>query len=192
MTKQILVLNGNPKRDSLCGELADSYRLAAEKHHSVRMLELSKMQFNPNLSFGYDQDQELESDLIHFQESVQWSDHLVVISPIWWGSLPGKTKGLFDRTFLPGFAFRYQKGQVIPDKLLKGKSCRLVFTMDTPPWYYRMVQGAPGLKMLDVCTLRFSGFKKTGVNMFGPVLNSKEQKRQRWFNVMEELGKEAV
>lgn len=192
MKKNILILNGNPKNDSLCGELSDTYRRFAEPHNSVRSLELSDMQFDPDLSFGYRENQELEPDLAYFQKSIQWLDHLVVVTPIWWGSLPAKTKGLFDRTFLPGFAFQYQKGKVIPEKLLKGKSCRLIFTMDTPPWYYRLAQGAPGIKTLDTCTLRFSGFKKAGVNLFGPVLHAKEKKRQQWIQVVGELGKKAA
>ena len=33
-------------------------------------------------------------------DSLTWAEHVVLILPMWWGGLPAKTKGLFDRTLL--------------------------------------------------------------------------------------------
>ncbi|MDN3719732.1 NAD(P)H-dependent oxidoreductase [Roseibium salinum] len=47
-----------------------------------------------------------------------WCEHFVVVHPLWWGGLPAKLKGVFDRILLPGMAFRYVSG-----KTPAGKSC---------------------------------------------------------------------
>ena len=44
------------------------------------------------------------------QEAIAQADHLVFSFPVWWGGLPAKMKGFFDRVFLPGFAYRWDEG----------------------------------------------------------------------------------
>lgn len=189
MTKRVLVVVGNPKSNSFCHHLADSYANAAKKHCEVRLVKLSEMEFNPDLVVGYDSEQSLEAPLLAFQQALAWSNHLVIITPIWWGALPAKLKGLFDRTFLPNFAFKYQTGKSIPKKLLHGKSARLILTMDTPPWYYWVVQGAPALKQLKITTLKFCGFTSVKSNMLGPIISSSEQDRAKWVSTITQLGR---
>lgn len=48
MTKKILVVSGHPKPDSLCEHLADTYAKAAGESHSVRLLKLCELEFEPN------------------------------------------------------------------------------------------------------------------------------------------------
>ena len=146
------------------------------------------MEFNPDLSGGYAEDHPFEDSLESFQASLEWCEHLVVFTPIWWGSLPAKLKGLIDRTFLPGFAFQYEKGNSIPKKLLQGKTARIVTTMDTPPWYYYLIQGAPAIKQLKVTTLKFVGFNSVKSKMIGPIMNSTKESRSKWVNDVSKLG----
>lgn len=188
MAKRILVLSGNPKENSYSNRLAEAYMAAAQRSHDVRIHRIADMDFDPDLDAGYGRDKSLEPDLAAFQESVRWADHMFITTPVWWGALPAKFKGVFDRTFLPGFAFKYQKGKLIPDKLLKGKTARIVMTMDTPPWYYKLFQGAPALKQLKVTTLEFCGFDRVRNNMLGPVISSNEQQRAQWLEMVARLG----
>jgi len=188
MTKRILVLSGSPKSSSFSEQLAESYATAASEHHEVRVLKISEMQFNPDLSAGYHQSQALEEDLIVFQTAIEWAEHLVITTPIWWGTLPAKFKGVFDRAFLPGFAFSYEKGKTIPKKLLKGKTARILMTMDTPTWYYRYVQGAPALKQLKITTLGFCGFKGIRSHMLGPMISANDSQKDQWIQMAHRLG----
>lgn len=188
MSKRILVLNGNPKPVSLCHDIAQAYAGAAQTAHEVRRVDLSALSFDSNLAVGYDAQQPLEPDLQAFQQSVTWAQHLVVVAPVWWGGLPAQFKGLFDRTFLPGFAFRYEKEQVWPSRLLKGRSATLLLTLDTPPWYFRWFQGAPAVRQLDTATLAFSGFAPVRHHLFGPVIKSDAAQRQRWLAKAAVLG----
>jgi putative NADPH-quinone reductase len=63
---------------------------------------------------------------------------LVWIHPVWWGGLPAITKGFIDRLFLPGMAYKYRDNSILWDKLLKGKTARIITTLDQPGWYYRL------------------------------------------------------
>ncbi len=191
MSKRVLVLAGNPKEKSFSNKLAEIYADAAKKSHEVRVLKLSDMDFNPDLFVGYDDKQDLEKSLEYFQTALAWSDHFVIIAPIWWGTVPAKLKGLIDRTFLPGFAFSYESGNSKPIQLLSGKTARIIMTMDTPPWYYRLVQGAPALKQLAISTLKFAGFISVKNTMLGPMISATEASKIKWASVIEKLGERA-
>lgn len=188
MSKRVLVLAANPKKDSFISSLAEAYANSAEKNHEVRLLKISDMEFNTDLSGGYEVESSMEDSLKSFQASLEWCEHLVILTPLWWGSLPAKLKGLIDRTFLPGFAFQYEKGKSIPKKLLKGKTARIVMTMDTPPWYYSIIQGAPAIKQLKVTTLEFVGFHSVKSKMIGPIISSTKESRTQWVNDVSKLG----
>ena len=187
MSKRVLVLAANPKGNSFISHLAEAYASAAEEKNEVQLLKISDMEFSLDLSSGYAEEHHMEDSLKSFQASLEWCEHLVVFTPIWWGSLPAKLKGLIDRTFLPGFAFQYQKGKLIPKKLLEGKTARIVMTMDTPPWYYFLIQGAPAVKQLKTTTLKFVGFNSVKSKMIGPVINSTKEARVKWVNDVSKL-----
>lgn len=192
MGKRILILNGNPKQQSLCAGLAAAYAAGASQAHEVRQLALGHLQFDTDLPAGYDRHQPLEPDLQTFQQHLTWAEHLVLVAPVWWGAIPARLKGLIDRTFLPGFAFRYEKGQTWPDQLLKGRTATLLITLDTPPWYFRLFQGAPAVRQLDTATLAFCGFKPVRHHLFGPVIHSDDARRQRWLDKAGALGARAA
>jgi len=191
MSKRILVLAANPKKDSFTNYLAETYAHSAEKENEVQLLNIADMEFNLDLSSGYTSEQSLEDSLKSFQASLEWCDHLVIFTPIWWGALPAKLKGLIDRTFLPGFAFQYKKGKSIPEKLLQGKTARIVMTMDTPPWYYLLIQVSPAFKQLKTTTLKFVGFNSVKRKMIGPIISSTQKSRSKWVDDVEKLGHSA-
>jgi NAD(P)H dehydrogenase (quinone) len=190
MSKKILVIQGNPVVGSYGEELAQSYVKGAEASGAeVRLLQLSALDFNPNLSGGYRDKLPLEPDLIQAQEWMKWAEHLVFIFPIWWGSLPALMKGFIDRVFMPGFAFKYHKGKPLPDKLLKGRTAHLITTMDGPHWYYRFVQGQPGHRMMKNSTLRLCGVKPVRSTIIDLMNKKTDQQRNDWLGKVEQLGR---
>lgn len=180
MAQRILILNGHPDHNRLCSALADRYEESARQHASVRRLNLAEMEFDANLQQGYARIQPLEPDLQAFQQALTECDHLVLIAPVWWGSIPARLKGLFDRTLLPGFAFRYEQGQSLPEQLLKGRSAHVMLTLDTPAWYFRWFQKAPAVHQLDNATLRFCGFRPVRTTLLGPVIKATEHRIEGW------------
>lgn len=186
--KRILMIFGSPKDNSLCNALGEAYAQGARSEgHVVRLLKLGEMAFDPVLHQGYDQSQALEPDLLEAQRQIHWAEHLVFVYPVWWGGVPALLKGFFDRVFLPGFAFRY-RGVRSWEKLLEGRTADLLVTLDTPPWYFRWIYGAPGHRQMTRTILGFCGIKTRRLAEFAPVRSSSEEQRQAWLRKAETMG----
>ena len=188
--KNILLILGHPRKQSLCGALADAYRAGAdEAGHTVESIHLGSLDFDPILRNGYDKPQALEPDLVNVQKQIARADHLVFVYPTWWGGLPALLKGFIDRVFLPGFAFKYRENSLRWDRLLIGKSAHLLVTMDSPPWYYRWVSRMPGHHQMKRTILGFSGINPVRISSFGPVKTSKKAQREKWLVAATQIGK---
>lgn len=177
---RILVIAAHPP-NSFGAALAQTYADAAlVRGAEVRLRPLHALRFDPILHDGYNQIQALEPDLQQAQADIAWASHLCLVYPIWWGSVPALLKGFLDRVLLPGFAFRYRPGANYPEALLKGRSAHLLVTMDTPPWYFRWIDGSPGLRQMQRTTLAFCGIRPTHTECMGPVRGASEPQRARW------------
>lgn len=104
------------------------------------VLALRDLRFDPILHLGYHGQQPLEPDLHEAQEAIAAARRPVVVTPIWWGSMPALLKGFFDRVLERGWAFRYLPNGM-PEGLLAGRSARVIMTTDSPGYYLRFVQG---------------------------------------------------
>ncbi|XDD54759.1 NAD(P)H-dependent oxidoreductase [Leptospira sp. WS4.C2] len=192
-TKQrnILVILGHPNPNSLCGHLAESYvNSAKESGHTVRFLKLSELKFDYNLYSGHKKDsiQTLEPALIQSQKLISEADHMVFVFPSWWASMPAVLKAWIDRVFLPGFSFKYRKNSPLPEKLLLGKTARILVTMDAPSWYYKWFNKSPGVQLLKFGTLEFCGVSPVKVSIFGQVRTRKQTDISKWTKFVESLA----
>jgi len=188
--KKILIINGHPDKKSLCFALAESYKKGADTNGTeCQLVHLIDLKFNPILTYGYRVVSELEPDLLKMQKDILEADHLVVVYPNWWGTYPALLKGFIDRVFLPKFAFKYLEKSPFPAKLLKGKTARIIVTMDTPKWYYRLINRSPGHNSMKKAILEFSGIKPVTISSFAIVKSSNDLKRKKWLDEAEELGK---
>ncbi|WP_239413553.1 NAD(P)H-dependent oxidoreductase [Aeromonas salmonicida] len=155
-------------------------RSAEEAGAEVTLLHVGELAFEPDLRHGYDLMPPLEPDLLALQQSLSAAHHLVIVSPLWWGNMPARLKGLLDRTLLSGFAFQYVKGKALPLRLLAGKTARLLLTMDSPVWYYRWWLGDPASRILDKQVLGLCGIRLTHRQYLGPMHTARDQDRARW------------
>ncbi|MBL7045012.1 MAG: NAD(P)H-dependent oxidoreductase, partial [Parcubacteria group bacterium] len=169
MKKKIYILLGHPDSETLSGYLADSYGKAArEGGHTVRRTNIGELKFDPILHYGYKKIQELEPDLKKVQTDIKWADHVVIVYPNWWCSMPAPLKGMFDRMFLPGFAFNFSKEKDAEwEKLLTGKSARVIITSGMSPIKAKFHFG-DFTNELSRGILEFSGFHPVEVTTFGP------------------------
>jgi len=189
--KKIFILLGHPDKDTLNGTLASEYeRGAIEAGHEVRRMNIGDMKFDPILHLGYKVRQELEPDLLALQENVKWADHFVIFYPSWWSTMPALLKGLFDRAWMPGFAYHFIEGGYMWEKLMKGKSASMFVTSDTMPLIQRIIFGDT-TNELKKGILWFSGFSPIRVYKFGYLKHFGLWRRERMKRKVYCLGKKA-
>ncbi len=183
---------GNPDMQTLSKKMADAYEAGAlEAGHEVRRQNLPEMKFDPILHNGYRTIQELEPDLKTFQENVKWCDHMVVVYPNWWCTTPALLKGLFDRAWLPGFAFNFRKGDWWWTARLKGRTARIILLANTSPWIQWFLFGE-FTNELQRATLGFAGFSPVRVKIFFPSESAKEPRKAQWLSSVRAFGRRAV
>ena len=184
---------GHPSLQSLNNAIATAYAEgAASAGFEVNVLRLPELQFDPILHEGFHQIQALEPDLVRAQELIKAADHLVFVFPSWWGTMPALLKGFIDRSFLPGFAFKYRKNSPWWDKYFTGKTARIILTMDSPSFYNWLVYGKPNIRPMKNATLKFCGVKSVKTMVFDQVKNSDATKREKWLEKCKNLGMKGI
>jgi len=190
--KKIFILLGNEDCDTLTGAMASAYEAGArEAGYEVKRINICDLKFDPILHKGYKEIQALEPDLERVQNYMKWADHFVLFYPNWWGSMPAILKGMFDRMFLPGFAFRFPKTGILRvfrwEKMLKGKSATVFITMNTRPVIARFLFG-DNSNEIKQNILEFAGYNTRLVKL-GPVEKWPESKVKKTLHDIMAMGK---
>ncbi len=184
----ILILDGHPVPQRLTSTLLAHYA-ASVGAASVQMMSVRDLAFDPNLQNGYGAEQGWEPDLERVAAAIDACDHLVVGFPLWWGGEPAMLKGLLDRILLPGYAFRYHRDNVFWQRLLCGRSADVIVTMDTPPWYLRLIYGDPIGRRWRHQVLGFCGFKPVRILRLGPTRRGAAARNlPRWLGQVEKMA----
>ena len=193
--KRILVLNGHPGARSLSQHFTTLYAQAARAAGAeVRLHELSQMDFDMDFGQGnYSQFKPLEPVLEGFLSDLEWADHFVVATPMWWGGLPAKLKGLFDRSFIPGRTFNTKVTKMgMPTPVLTGKTARVIMTSDTPAWFERLIYRRAIMHQITKQILAFVGIKPTRYTYFSGASDATEQQVKGWSATVTALGQSMV
>ena len=190
--KRIFILNGHPAKASLSKTLADQYgETAAARGHEVRLSNIQEMDFDSDFGFGgYVQIKSLEPALEQFLADLRWADHIVLVTPMWWGGLPAKLKGLVDRSFLPGKAFDTRTKTLIgfPSPMFEGKTARVIVTSDSPNWLMAICYGNALFRQIRHQVLGFVGIKPTRFTHLNMATHPKPGQVQSWLQSIEKLA----
>ena len=185
---KILILVGHPDTESFNLSLASAYEEGArEKSHQVKKVNLADLHFDPILHKGYKVIQELEPDLSQLQEDIKWSDHFVIFYPSWWSTMPAILKGVFDRIWLPGFAYKFCHNGILWSPLLKGRTARVFVTSDSRPIFARIIFG-DSTNEIRRGILWFAGFR-VKVKKIGPLKNISDIKKDKWLARAKKWGR---
>lgn len=192
MPRRIVLIDGHPDPDParLCHALADACAEGARAAgHAVDRLDVARMDL-PLLRTAEDyRDGAPPPAAAEAQRAIEAADHLVLIYPLWLGTLPALTKGLLEQTLRPGFAA--DTSGTLPKGRLGGRSARVVVTMGMPALAYRWWFGAHSLRSLERNVLKFCGLSPVRDTLFGGVETASPATRAKWLETMRRLGAEA-
>jgi putative NADPH-quinone reductase len=192
MSRRVVIIDGHPDPASerYVHALAAAYRKGCEAAgHEVQTIAVGKLDFaglRGNADFLKGQPPIAISEA---QETVAWAEHLVILYPLWLGSMPGLLKSFFEQLLRPGFAFDAAKGKGLPRKLLTGKSARIIVTMGMPAFFYRWYFRSHSLKSLERNILAFCGIAPVRASLVGMVEGMSQRKREEWLAKIEALGR---
>ena len=107
MARRISIVQGHPDPSGgrLCHALADAYAGGAEgAGHEVRRVEVARLEF-PLLRTQAEFEAGAAPPEIQIAQAIHWAEHLVIVYPLWLGTMPALLKGFLEQAFRPGFAF---------------------------------------------------------------------------------------
>ena len=189
--KKIFILLGHPDIETFTGELAGIYEAGArEAGHKVRRVNLGDVAFDPILHRGYKVIQDLEPGLHEIQSNIKWADHFVIFYPNWWNTMPALLKGFFDRAWLPGFAFNFDKESRQLIQRLKGKTAHVVILAGSNSGFGTWWKYGDYSNEIKRGILEFAGFSPVRVSCFGPAEHVLEEVREKWKKEVRYLGKD--
>lgn len=194
MTERILIIDGHPDPapERFVHAMADAYREGAESsRHEVRMLRISDLEF-PLLRAQADYERGEPSQSVRTcQSMLDWATHVVILYPLWLGSMPALLKGLLEQVLRPGFAFSWRQQGRWPVKLQSGKSARIVVTMGMPAWLYRWYFRAHSVRSLQRNILHFIGVRRARATLIGNIASLSGEARQACLERVRMLGQRA-
>jgi len=191
---RIAVIQGHPTSDArhFCHALADAYRAgAAEGGHEVRNIPVTTLQFPLLRSRKEWEGEQPPHDILKAQETIAWAEHLLIVYPLWLGTMPALLKAFLEQAFRPGFAIGKSDEGKAWSRRLSGRSARIVVTMGMPALLYRWYYGAHGLKSFEQGILAIVGIRPSRHTLIGNIEGISPVKRERWLDKMRDLGRAA-
>jgi putative NADPH-quinone reductase len=194
MPRGVAILQGHPDpgRGHLCHGLADAYANGAvAAGHPVTRIEPAQIEF-PILRSQQDFEAgQIPAMLAPARDAIVLARHIVIIFPLWHGTMPALLKAFLEQVMRPGVALEY-RSRGFPRGLLAGRSARIVVTMGMPAFVYRRYFRAHGVRGLERSILRFAGIKPVRETLFGGVGEADGARRQRWLDQMTSYGARSI
>jgi putative NADPH-quinone reductase len=196
MSKRILVIIGHPDPAParFCRALARSYVEGARAAgHEVRLTDIATLDFPILRSMDEFSNGPLPTTLDDVARAVHEADHIVIVFPLWLGTMPALLKAFLEQVMRPGVAFAYpEKGKPgFARTLLNGRSARVVVTMGMPTPIYRFWFLGHGVAGLRRNILNFVGISPVRETLLGQVEGVSAKKRKQWLDTMRALGSAA-
>lgn len=186
----VLLIDGHPDEGRFSSHLLDIYQAALPAGTDITRVNVRDMEFTPILRHGYLKRTDWEPDIQSLAEKFDACDHAVFAFPMWWGAEPAELKGLIDRLFLPGFMYQFHEEGMMWDKYLEGRSADVIATMDTPPFFLRLLYGNSIIKRWKGQVLGFVGFAPVRFLACGVIKNGGAQKNiAKWQTRIENMAR---
>lgn len=168
----ILLIFAHPNHQSLSYAFVQEVLKGCKENPNVtavEVLDLYGEDFDPVLVFNEEKrrrDMHKDPKLEKYRRQMLWADKLVYVYPIWWGRPPAMLLGYIDQMFSAGFAYR-DKGGMLPEGLLKGKSVVCISAMKGPTFYPLLWLNNAHKVLMRKALFNFVGIRKVKFFEFG-------------------------
>lgn len=147
----------------------------------IKVLDLYEEEFNPVLVFNEKKrrrDMHSDPQLEKYREQIIWADKIVFVYPIWWGRPPAMLLGYIDQMFASDFAYK-DKGGLLPEGLLKGRSVVCISTMKGPTHYLLYWLNNAHKVLMKKALFQYVGIKKVKFFEFGNMESPKGKQAEK-------------
>ena len=194
MAKIAIILgHPDPAESRLCRALAKAYQEGASSNkHDAILIDVATLDF-PFLRSQEDWSAGRENTppaLFGPQAAIEAADHIVIMYPLWLGTMPAMLKAFLEQTLRPGVALKYHQG--MPKGLFQGKSARVVVTMGMPAFFYRWWFWAHSLRNLERNILGLVGVSPIRRTLYGAIEQQGYAEISTWLDEMRDLGRQAL
>lgn len=188
----IIIAHPDPAPERFCRALAAAYGEGAEAAgHKVQILDLATLDI-PLLRTQTDFLHEPVPDSLRpALDAIVQAEHLVLLFPLWLGTMPALLKAFLEQTLRPGTAFFHSGKAGFPIAGLGGRTGRIVVTMGMPASLYRLWFRDHGIACLRRNILNFVGIQPVRETLFGMVDAASDHQRDAWLERMRRLGRRA-
>ncbi|MEM6383350.1 MAG: NAD(P)H-dependent oxidoreductase [Pseudomonadota bacterium] len=182
----ILQAHPDPGQQHFCHVLAEAYAREAENHGGIIDLrDLGSVHLDPMVEPAL-VNHPVEAEIRSLQNAIRGAAHLVIIFPVWFATMPAKTKAVLEHIGRHDFAFSTRRN-AFPEPHLSGRSARIIVTMSTPDWVYHLTQRGSATSWLARPVLGYAGFKPVRTTVLGSI--DRPQARKRALEKVEALGR---
>jgi putative NADPH-quinone reductase len=192
MDRTVCILQGHPdgRGRHLCHAIADAYADGAKLARArVRRIDLGSMDI-PMLRDPADFGKPPIESVVAAQQAIKACHHLVVVYPLWLGTMPAVVKAFFEQLCRNNFAIEANAKGGWPRQQLKGKSARVIVTMGMPAAAYKLMFGAHGVRGFESSILGMSGIRPIRETLIGGVGALSRNQSEALLARMRRLGKE--
>ena len=190
MTKPICIIDGHPdgSSDRLIHALCDAYQEGAlEEGHTVERINVCDLDYG-FLNTPAEFRQLPPEDVKREREKIAKADHIVIAFPLWMGGMPAKLKAFFEHAARGDYFLKVDGDSKWPERMMSGKSARVIVTMGMPSLVYRFGMDSGSLKALERGILGISGFKPVKHSVFGGAGAPGEKDHKKWLEEVYKLG----
>jgi NAD(P)H dehydrogenase (quinone) len=171
---RVLSVFVHPSREGFCGAVHAAVVEGLEAAgHEVRIADLYAEGFDPRFGVGdYAQfdGEPMPDDVLREQARVEWSEALVIVTPIWWWQYPAMLKGWIDRVFSEGWAFRDVGPRTSRDPLIGARPTLVVATAGGRERTFARYGYGDGIRALwDVGIWGYCGFHRFATHVLWDV-----------------------
>jgi putative NADPH-quinone reductase len=188
----IIIISGHPRAGSFTEQLGEAYLEGAKSAgHYVEIFKLHQIDLGPALLPAKPAEEHWSQEIEDLWHAMTNADHIVVAHPLWWGSMPGELKMLFDRLLVSGKAYSYAPKKPFPIGHLAGRTAEVIMTSDTPNWYYKLGYFGAQSQLMKNQILKFVGLKPTRFTHISPIRTMDDQERRDHLAKVKKLGANA-